>query len=98
MTWTIRFQRQAQGEFDAAADWFEAQRPGLGGEFYQAVDAALQGLRDSGHRRAPLHADIRGFATPRFPYYLYYRLVRDEIIVIAVLHRRRDPAAWRARR
>jgi hypothetical protein len=33
-----------------------------------------------------------------FPYCLYFALVDDRIVVVGVLHARRDPAVWRSRR
>jgi plasmid stabilization system protein ParE len=33
----------------------------------------------------------------KFPYVVYYKVVEDEIVVIAVLHGSRDPEEWQRR-
>ncbi len=37
----VRLRTVAQGEYDAAADWYESQRPGLGLRFVSAVQIVL---------------------------------------------------------
>lgn len=42
-------------------------------------------------------ADIRRARLKRFPYGLFFRLVDDDIFVIACFHANRDPKVWRER-
>ena len=42
-------------------------------------------------------AEIRARTVGRFPYRVYYRARRDEILVVAVGHRHRRPGYWRSR-
>jgi toxin ParE1/3/4 len=42
--------------------------------------------------------DTRRAAVRRFPYAVYFRPIKDEIIVLAVMHGRRLPRHWRSRR
>jgi hypothetical protein len=42
MTGTFRPEPEASAELEDAALWYEGQRPGLGLEFVQAVDLALE--------------------------------------------------------
>ena len=42
MIGTFRQEPEASAELEDAALWYERQRPGLGLEFVQAVDAALE--------------------------------------------------------
>ena len=41
MTRPIRTSEPASDEFSEAVQWYEARRPGLGGEFFDAVAATL---------------------------------------------------------
>lgn len=50
MTLPIRFDLEAEEEFEAAASFYEERREGLGMAFLRAVDGAVQRLRDSGPR------------------------------------------------
>jgi ParE toxin of type II toxin-antitoxin system, parDE len=42
-------------------------------------------------------AEIRLRTVGRFPYRVYYRARRDEILVVALGHRHRRPGYWRSR-
>ena len=38
--------------------------------------------------------DVRFARTNRFPYVVYYRELKEVILIIAVLHSSRDPQTW----
>ena len=41
--------------------------------------------------------DVRRVLLRRFPYKVIYRLVKEKIVVEAVMHTRREPEAWKSR-
>jgi hypothetical protein len=41
MTRTFRIEPEAAAELEAAALWYDRQRPGLGADFLEAIDTAL---------------------------------------------------------
>jgi toxin ParE1/3/4 len=93
----IRFRLEAAVDVEGARAWYDEQRVGLGDEFVEALEQAIELVSTfpdafpeiaNGHRRALLH---------RFPYSLYYRVERDVIDVLACLHGSRSPEAWRSR-
>ncbi len=85
-----------------AAEWYERERPGLGTEFMNVADAALNLLEQG---IAPLtslggNASSRGvkrLLLRRFPYAIVVLLRDTEIFVIAFAHHARRPGYWRAR-
>ena len=52
-------------------------------------------------RMPELHAEIymgvRRTFIHQFPYAVFYRVEDDQVVVIAVLHTRRDPSRWKGR-
>jgi plasmid stabilization system protein ParE len=44
-----------------------------------------------------VHRQTRRALLRRFPYGLYYRIVNDQIVVVACMHGRRDPRQWQSR-
>lgn len=42
--------------------------------------------------------DTRQALVRRFPYRVLYRLLGEEIVVVACFHARRDPSNWKLRR
>jgi plasmid stabilization system protein ParE len=90
----IRLLREAEGELRLAAQFYEAAQPGLG----QALILEVRRAKDliAGHPLAsPLErGEIRLRSIARFPYRIYYRVRKEEIVVIAIGHHRRRPGFW----
>lgn len=55
-------------------------------------------MRESAEAFARVHHEIRRVRLRRFPYAIYYRILSDEIVVLAVMHGRRQPRRWQSRR
>ena len=97
MNYTIRIRRQAAAEFKETTRWYESKRTGLGRKFAHVVDDALSLAAESPERFPELHNDIRRVLVKRFPYGVFNRINHSEVIVLAIVHLRRDPARWRNR-
>ena len=99
MTRTVRNIRAAREEFTAAVQWYEEQRPGLGAEFFDAVVATTDRIDAHPEIGTPTSADhqTRRVLVQRFPYQVVYRLLLDEIVIIAVAHLKRRPGYWKER-
>lgn len=98
----IRILHEAAEEAIEAAAWYEGERAGLGTEFSQAVDAAIDLLEDDIVPLAtmPSTAGSRGakrLVLKRFPYDIVVRESPQEVIVVAVAHQSRRPGYWRNR-
>src|ERR1043166_5667262 len=97
MSRTLVLRRVAQREFDAAADWYEQQRMGLGAEFIEEVNRVLADLPVNPEMYAIVHEDLREALVRRFPFAVYYRIEPEQIVVVAIIHTARDPALWQNR-
>ena len=82
-----------------ARAWYEAEPPGRGLRFQLALET-LERLIADHHEAFPLVGGrVRRALVARFPYAVYYQpLDADTVEVIACLHTRRRPGAWRRRR
>ena len=97
MTSRVVFHPQARSELLEARDWYERRVPGLGAEFTRTVDGAVAAIAKYSDGFAKVYGDFRQCTLRRFPYSIIYRQRAADIVVIAVFHQRRDPAAWRKR-
>lgn len=102
MSLPVRFSAEAASELDAAAAWYDDQRPGLGDAFVDAVEAAIAMLADWPQAGAPVAGipadlDIRRATVARFPYHLAYLVADEHVRVLAVAHDRRRPGYWAPR-
>ena len=98
----LRIHDAAAQEAAEAAAWYEKERPGLGLDFEQAIDAALDLLEQDivPMTSAPGVAGTRGvkrLLLRRFPYAVIVRERGTEIFVIAFAHHARRPGYWRDR-
>ena len=98
----VRILEEASDEAVAAAAWYDQEKPGLGVEFEQALDAALDLLEEE---MAPL-VPVPGMSEAkramrlllrRFPYSIVIRESDDEYVVVAVAHQHRRPGYWKHR-
>lgn len=87
----------AEREFDEAFDWYDAEQPGTGMRFLNAVQKVFNQIAEMPQLYPPVLADVRKAVVRRFPYCIYYRAHPDRIEVIAVFHTSRDPRIWQTR-
>jgi toxin ParE1/3/4 len=97
MSLPIRLLPAAKAEFDAAADWYEQQRAGLGVDFVKAVREVLNRIAANPRLHGVVYQDVRKAVVKRFPYVVLYREEPGEVIVISVFHSSRDPSIWQSR-
>ena len=88
---------EAEDELRVAAHKIERQQPGLGRELIREVRSQLARIRVMPLAFRIGMGEIRVLSTPRFPYRIHYVARADEVLVIAIGHRRRRPGYWRDR-
>jgi plasmid stabilization system protein ParE len=91
-----RFHPDAERELEEAADWYESQREGLGGEFIAAVRAKIGRIVEA-PERYPVTQGARRALVGRFPYAIVYTPSAASVqgvLIIAVAHLRRRPKYW----
>lgn len=94
----VRLRDEAGKDLDAAAEWYERQRTGLGTEF---LDEALRAFRAIAARPLAypvIHRDLRRALMHRFPFGIYFRVETSSVVVLAVIHGSRHPERWQLRK
>ena len=79
--------------------WYEAERSGLGVEFFKAVRNTLALISEHEEAGATVGRDprTRRLLIARFPYQVVYRLTPTDTVILAFAHLRRRPEYWRER-
>lgn len=93
----IRLLREAEEELQAAAEFYEAEQPGLGRALIQEVRRGLRFISEQPLATRIERGEIRVRTIARFPYRIYFRADQEEIVIIAIGHSRRRPGYWRSR-
>jgi toxin ParE1/3/4 len=89
---------EAEAEVEQAIAYYEGQRPGLGGEFREDLEATLNRVRQRPGAPAPIDDQGTGKVRfRRFPYTIYYVELEESIWIAAVAHQKRRPGYWSKR-
>jgi plasmid stabilization system protein ParE len=95
----VQFDSAAETDLQRARRYYEEQRPGLGEEFFAAALSRCQHIA-----RHPLAARViegefrKTPMTGKFHFDIYYYIEAEEIVVVAVMHRRQHPDSWKKQR
>ena len=91
------FHPEADAEFTAAIDYYEAREVGLGHDFALEVNSAIQRIVAYPRSWPDLDEDVRRCQTSRFPYGVLYAVAESQILIVAVMHLHREPDYWKHR-
>lgn len=92
------FHPEAEEELDAAVEYYESKRTGVGLQFQEEVEAAVQAIQITPKLRPTYkNTNFRKCTLKRFPFTIFY-LERDtDIWIAAVAHQKRKPGYWQNR-
>jgi len=88
---------EADAELDSAAILYDAQSPGLGTRFLNAVVAAIARVQEYPELGTRVGRIERRVLVSDFPYQVVYRIDGPMIRIVAVAHLRRRPGYWHGR-
>ena len=87
----------AEADLEDAARWYEDERAGLAERFLSDVNSTFAHIRERPLQFPAVSGDIRRALLHAFPFAVYFRVLNEIVIVLAVLHLRRNPKVWRGR-
>jgi len=87
----------AESDIKDAYEWYEAQRKGLGENFLLCIEEALSRVSRNPAIYSVVYQEIRRVLIHRFPFGVFFVEGKETISVLAVLHARRNPKAWKSR-
>lgn len=73
-----------------AAGWYDAQRSGLGAEFIEEISTLVGSLAINAQLYAEVFDEVRRIVAHRFPYAVTYQIIGNDVVVLPVLHMRRE--------
>ena len=90
--------REAEQDIKDVYDWYEDKRHDLGAAFVVEVEAIFTTIEDNPELYAKAVKGMRRAICKRFPYSIYFIEAGSDIVVIGVLHQRRNPVVWQSRK
>jgi len=80
-----------------AYDYYEACRENLGSDFLLCIEEAFARIAKNPNQYKPIYENVHRALVRRFPYGVYYVVIKDKISIIGVVHARKSPEHWQAR-
>ncbi|GBD89284.1 plasmid stabilization system protein [bacterium BMS3Abin03] len=91
------FHPAAKQELFNTIEYYESCRNGLGIEFLIEFQKVIQRILHFPNAWGRLSKNTRRCLTNRFPYGIIYQILKNEIIIIAVMQLNRKPKYWKNR-
>jgi toxin ParE1/3/4 len=81
------------------AEWYDARQAGLGAQFVREVRDRIEDVQKQPllARIRDVRRSVRWIFPRRFPYRIIYRVERDVVLIIAVIHAAQHERRWKER-
>jgi plasmid stabilization system protein ParE len=93
----LDFRPRAAADLEEAAIWYESQRTGLGFQFLDETENLALRIAETPRQFPIMYRDTRRALMKRFPFAIYFRLIGERALIVAVMDLRRKASRWRRR-
>lgn len=93
----VKFLEPAQAELVEAIAYYDSQEQGLGSQFAEEVRRTIERILQYPEAWSPISKRTRRCRTNKFPYGIIYQIQGDVVLIVAVMHLRREPMTWKNR-
>jgi toxin ParE1/3/4 len=93
----VRFLAPARSELREATAYYNKSEPDLGLRFSNAVKRAASSIVQHPLAWPSISEVTRHCQVRAFPYSLIYSLEFNEVVIVAVMHNKREPQPWHER-
>jgi plasmid stabilization system protein ParE len=91
------FDPLADQEYTEALRYYTSIEPEVGRRFYDEIESLILDIRTAPGRFRIVQGEVRRHFSQIFPYAVLYLDEPDRIVIVSVMHMRRDPGYWRSR-
>lgn len=91
-----RLARSAQDDVREIVRYYSSQKKGLGLRFADELERTCSAIPENPLLGRPLSARTRRWLMEVFPYLVLYRVLANDVLILKVVHEKRDPAGWQS--
>ena len=97
MNYKINIFPHAANDIKEIVLWYNQKSPGLGKQFTKNIKNTVKILRENPFAFAIKYENKRVVSAKKFPYLIHYKIdeLKKEVIILAVLHTKRNPNIWK---
>jgi plasmid stabilization system protein ParE len=93
----VEFRSIVESELPETLTWYAARSNGTARRFLSQVELVLEVVAKSPDRYPKVGGTLRRAPVGGFPYAIYHGVVDSAVVVVWIVHGRRDPRTWRSR-
>lgn len=94
----ILFHELAKIELIDARDFYDEHMFGLGEIFVEEIERSINIIKSNPKAFPIIKDSIHKAVIMKFPYSILYRVEKESIFILAVMHQKRKPSYWSERR
>lgn len=93
----IEFRSIAETELAEALAWYAARSNGTARRFLTRAEFILEQITEAPDLFPQVGLNLRRAPVGGFPYAIYYGRIASTVVVVGIVHGKRDPRTWRSR-
>lgn len=97
MEYQISVRKEAEADIIEAFEYYESCQKNLGRVFLQCIEESLTKIQKNPLFYKEIYQHVRRIFINRFPYGVYFVILEDTLLVIGVIHARKNPRHWKKR-
>lgn len=91
MNYQVEFSEEASSEIVEAYSWYEERSEGLGERFFTELDNVIALLKINPWMFPAVYKDFHQAPLQVFPYVIVYMIQKEDVLIQAVFHAKRNP-------
>lgn len=94
MKYTVYITSSALTDIRTAVSWYVSKSTSVARQFEQEVKVALDAIHLNPYVFQERYSEVRVTFLARFPYGVFYTIVHERIVIMAVIHSSQSPERW----
>jgi len=90
----LKFHPEVFKDIKNAYQWYEEQSEGLGKDFLEELESSYTAIWDFPKAWSPFSYGFRRYLLSRFPYSVIYKIDKQSIYILVIMHNSRKPDFW----
>ena len=97
MTYSLSIRKEAEADIAEAYQYYESCRENLGSDFVLCIEESISRIERNPRQYKTIYMNVHRALVRKFPYGIYYVLIDELIVILGVLHARKNPKHWQSR-
>ncbi len=97
MIYSLSIRKEAEADIAEAYQYYESCWENLGSDFILCIEESFARIKKNPRQYKTIYKNMHRALVRKFPYGIFYILIDEQIVVLGVLHARKNPKHWQSR-